>query len=726
MAANPNWESLSIEIPGKDLLEPARQGMEAVVLYLEVVKTILNTVKVFSTNINNPIKALVDALIQLINDLFETLRRTGLYAWYDVPNPLEDPNFNRFVGGFRAFTERFKTGLLDPRDPNRPQPVSGGNKGGFILIVADAEEPLALLKYMQVLLRFFSKEFITPQYPAPANFKVVPVGRTGDPILNVARLYQEQPTSLAIEWSLPAIANPGDPGFSDLIQAFSQNFIPPKFLIEKSEINPAVVELDIADLPIDESVGYVTASIPTKFRARGKGEVVSRKVRLKDQYGDQFFKFQRYIVVSTTSNTSTFLMGQLGTFRYIDSDVEQNKIYHYRVRAFSGELFMTRDDQITFQPPETNVIDTTPYLVWPGKDPIMGRASGAIPVMIPTYPEKFDVLENLKRLFQTAFSLNFHLPPNKEATFDGTTGLPTGAFADEHIVDIGKGSLTQLAGPLTSLDAIPLVNSLTSTIEVSAKYQPDPATGQLHAGPWNETIVRFNSARLATIVGSALLQGNSAVAFKALMESFPKPRPEISGLQANTLSDLVFEVTKVSEPNKSGQAAVAQAGVLYGDVYADANSRLNVLAAIEFCKSFTLIGTPPDWVQISILRDVAPWSGQILYELLYKMQTLLDAYAGVADEIKIFIDLLTQKIDTLENLLSYLTSILNFVESLSLGFYILSVPETDGDVGTWISLIDNAGGTKPPSGAGGYTGGVGLAYVAPDVALFKAALDAIF
>lgn len=720
MAANPNWQALSIQIPGQDLLEGARAAMESLMVYLEVLKAVLETVKVFLVDFGNPIKALVEALLKLVLDLFESLRRTGLYGWFDVPDPLVDPNFNRFVGGFQAFLSRFKAGLYDARDPNRPQPVAGATNGGFVIIVADAEEPLALQRYIQTLLRFFGKEFTTPQYQAPSNFKVLPVGEAGDPILAVTKVFQFQPDKIAVEWSLPPATPPGDPGFSDLIQAASMNFVPPRFLVEKSEINPAVGEVEVGQLGDASAAGPVVMNQQTYFRARGKEELITRKIRLTDQYGDPFIKFQQYFVIDAAHETATFLLGQLGTFRFIDSDVEQEKTYYYRVRAYSGSLAVS-GTSVQFEEPKTNVIDQNPYIEWPASDagdpPVMGKASPVAQIMIPTYPEKFDVIENLRRLFQTAFSLNFHLPVPADVE-----------NAEEDPINIGRGSLATLAGPLTGFQAKPLVGASVSSIAaVTAAFQPDPATKLLPENPWNDSRVVYNSSRLSIIVSGAMLQANAAVAFKTLMEGpFPKGTPQVEGLNASNISQMVMKITEVQEPQEVGQPAVQAAGVLYGKVFEDREVRLNVMAATEFCKAFTLVGAPPDWIQISVLRDIAPWSGQLIYDLLAKMQALLDAYAGVISELKIFIDLLVQKIDTLERFLQYLISILDFIEGLSLGFYILNVPETPGGVGEWVSLIDNAGGTPPPSGPGGYTGGVAIAYVAPDVTPYAKALGLIF
>jgi len=721
MATTANWESLSIQIPGQDLLEKARNVLETLMVYLEVLKAILETVKVFLVDFGNPIKALVEALIQLIIDLFESLKRTGIYGWFDIPNPLVDPNFNLHVGGYQAFTTRFKAGLYDSRDPNRPQPISGLTNSGFTIIVADAESPMALLKFIQVLLRFLGKEFLTPQYAAPANFKVLPLGSSGDPILSVVKLFQDQPKSVVVEWSLPPAKNPGDPGFSDLIQAFSTDFIPPRFLIEKSEINPAVGEVSAQDMGDPEAAGQVVETLPTEFRARGLGDNIERKVRLNDQYGDPFLKFQKYIIIDTSNNTSTFLLGQLGTFRYIDNDVELNKTYYYRVRAYSGDLKVSGTSLAFETAPKFDSVSGNFFIEWPGDDPIMGKASPVAPIMIPEYPDKFDVIENLRRLFQTAFSLNFHLP----LPIDPDTGKLFDPLLDQWI---GEGSLTSMAGPLTSFQAVPLVGDAVSSVtDVTAQFQPSPVTGKLPVPPWCEAGVQRNASRLATIVAGAMLEANSAVAFKALMEGpYPKGTPSVPKLTATTISELVFEITKVQDPQLAGQGAVQAAGVLYGGAFPNKQVRENVLAAVEFCKSFTLGGTPPDWIQVSFLRDIVPWSGQLLYDLLAKMQALLDAYKGVIDEIKAFIDLIIRKIDTLERFLEYLISILDFIESLSLGFYILSVPSTGGDVNEWVSIIDSAGGTKPPSGPGGYTAGVAFAYVAPDVTAFAEAFGLIF
>jgi hypothetical protein len=96
------------------------------------------------------------------------------------------------------------------------------------------------------------------------------------------------------------------------------------------------------------------------------------------------------------------------------------------------------------------------------------------------------------------------------------------------------------------------------------------------------------------------------------------------------------------------------------------------------------------------------------------------------EELKAFIDLLIRKIDALERFIRFLIEILNYLDSLSVGFYLLSLPSTDRGIPGWIQAIDQAGGTPPPSGRFGYTAGFALAYSGTDVGAFVAAFNLIF
>jgi hypothetical protein len=69
-----DWQKFSLQVPGKDYLEKVRGVLETLLVYLEVLKAILETIKAFLIDFGNPIKALVEALIKLIKQMFEALK----------------------------------------------------------------------------------------------------------------------------------------------------------------------------------------------------------------------------------------------------------------------------------------------------------------------------------------------------------------------------------------------------------------------------------------------------------------------------------------------------------------------------------------------------------------------------------------------------------------------------------------------------------------------------
>jgi hypothetical protein len=730
-----DWKALEIKIPGKDLLEQARSGLEALVIFLEIIKALLEAISLFLIDFGNPIRPIVEALLALILQLFESLRRTGLYGYFDFPNPTQDPNFDRFKGGYQAFTERFKASLFDGKDPYRPQPAPGINQSGFVLIVADAESVFGLLRLVRILLRFFGKELTSAQYAAPANVKVFPAGtKPGamggtnyDPILQLAAVFGADLKGLSIEWSLATNQYPPDPGFTDLVATVSSELIPQKWLIEKT-----------GRLGGPETV---TVNGETNFEDK-RGKPIKRTIRVRDENGDYFRRFEKYLVIDPSTGGITFFLGQLGTFRYIDTDVVKDKQYYYRVRAFSGPLDVASDGTLNLPAPIQDASSGEYVQRWPTTDPndpvVMGRPGPIITGRVPTLPTGWDVIRSLEYTFRMAFALGFHLELEKDSTFD-TDGRPTG---DTAAAEVGRGSLTNIGGALSQIiPAVTLgfVNPKSTSLAVGtaggvafsdegiSEVSQDPTLGSYPDVTHNYFSVKAQSARLAQMVGSALLENSGSIpSLQALYQGgLPRPIPtggNFSGV--STIQGMVeaFNALPADFPDNYYPNVYTTYSLAFGDV----STRLNLLDVVSYIKSFTLGGTPPDWVSVSLLRDIVPWSGQFIYDLLNRIDALLDAFKSALDEIKAFIDALERKIDVLERFLRYLIEMLNYLDSFSAGFYFLNVPVTDRGVPGWIEAIDNAGGTPPPSGPGGYSAGVALAYSGTNVDAFVAAFSLIF
>jgi hypothetical protein len=709
-----DWKALEIKIPGKDLLESVRGAMESLVLFLEVIKTLLETIQIFLIDFPNPVRALVEALLGLVTQLFESLRRTGLYGYFDFPNPLEDPNFDRFKGGFQAFTERFKSSLYDSRDPFRPQPIAGSTQSGFTLIVADAESVFGLLKLVKILMRFFGKELSSAQYTAPANAKLFPIGAKDDPILRVATLFGSDIQGLALEWSLATNQFPPDPGFTDLVATVSSEFVPQKWLIERTS-RPEGPQLIL----IDTTTNYLGRD----------GKPIKRKERAKDESGDLFRKFEDYIIIDAHTATATYLLGQLGTFRYLDKDIDRQKAYQYRIRAFSGSLDVS-GTTLNLGDPEFDSNKNEYIQRWPSSDPndpvIMGRPSPILTGRIPNIPADVNLITALENIYKMAFSLGFHLELPEDSTFDDE-GRNTGETPPSRI---GMGSMVNVAGPLSLIKASygsPEGVTFSASGAVT-KAEVDPVTGEYPEVVHDYFGVKAYAAKLARSTAMALYEsGEGLVSFRNLYKDLPFT---ISGGKGyfNAPISSIEEMTTLFNTLPEGFPESYDPKVYETNYFAyhSDDTRLNLLRMVEFLKSFSLGGVKPDWVSVSLLQDVVPWTGKFLYEMMARINGLVDAFRSSSDELKAFIDLLISKIDTLERFIQFLTEILNFLDSFSAGFYLLSVPNTDQGLNGWVEAINTAGGSKPPSGPGGYTAGVGLAYVGTNVDAFASAFSLIF
>jgi hypothetical protein len=766
-----DWKAISVQIPGKDLLKDIRQILETLLIYLDVLKAILETIKLFLIDFGNPIRALVEALLALINSLIESLKRSGVYAYYDIPNPLDDTSFRVQQGGYEAFITRFASSLYDEQDINRPKPISGATVGGYIVVLVDAQGPVALIALLKTLLQFFGREFYRPAYAAPANVKAIPVGDKGDPLLSLAAIFNDPPKAVALEWSLPSVTGVSDPSFAGLAGQLGNEFIPPKWLIEKSDkpITSSEVFAGFSSdgLTDDSKVGVITSEVPTQYVNPRTNQVVWSKVKVKDASGDAAYKFKKYYEVSLSSGTGTFLFGQLGTYRWIDTDVEYGKTYYYRVRAFSGSLNWKNKAKGLLNLSINNCITANmndggiqvfEYPAASGSTVVMGRASGLVTFKFTQIPEDFDLYENLRRLFMCAFSLNFHMPLPTPAPVVNSSGDPVldadgnpqtyPLFSSEGdplppyttVEDVGKGTIDTLSGTLASFEADPVVNLLGD----QSYWKVDAATGKYPEMPWQKRSVRFMSARLANRFAGFFMETSDTLitGFQGVMQgTLPEGRPptaDKSGstiANADTLEKLVFALTEsdpVYHPSHTakvlptGSTVSQAAAATYGSAFSDIVVRKNVRAAIQYLRSIGGQGVPPNWESISILRDLIPWSGQLLYDMLAKIQALLDAYEGVVKEIEAFIDLLIRKIDALELFIQYLINLLNYIESLSLGFYFLDSGLLHGGPEEWVDTMSNAGGQVPASGPDGYCAGLAFAYLGTDVGAFVEAFGMIF
>jgi hypothetical protein len=124
-------------------------------------------------------------------------------------------------------------------------------------------------------------------------------------------------------------------------------------------------------------------------------------------------------------------------------------------------------------------------------------------------------------------------------------------------------------------------------------------------------------------------------------------------------------LSKLTEINVRSGTVDQETANAYVAAFSDAKTRANIQVGVKFLLNLTFSGVPPNWVSVSLLRDLIPWSGQMLYELMEKMQALLDAFKGILDEIKLFIDLLIRKINVLEEFIKFLFLFLKSISCIA-------------------------------------------------------------
>jgi hypothetical protein len=770
------WEGFQITIPAQPLLRAIDSILETLLIFLEIVKSILEVIKIFLILFGNPIILLLEALMALILDLFHALQQTGIYAYYDLPDLAHDPNFKAIAGGSQAFKNRFNGSLLDQKDAHRPQP-DGFLQGGFILMVIDADGPLILIQIIKAIIAFFKnpKKVLEPQYPAPVHLKAVPLNEAGSAIFDIETLLGTQSQDIAIEWQLPGIVPSASAGFTGLTAQVIQNFRVPNWLIEIG-LSPPTQLITIS--PTSPTLMYnnsvmtdpkSTGLLKQNFTTRATdprnmgGAPLTTVVPVNDDHGDPIVKFSYYAIID---GFAAFFADLGGTVRFVYENIPLDTTFYVRVRAFFGNLSISETLDLPGGPFVTlnwaSMLTTNgndpPFLPWPSTSstPIsMGKPSTMIKARLSKNPT-FDVLADLRALFQVAFALDFHIPlpaatpvigpggtqekdsngnPIYQPQFN-SAGQPVAPLT---VQNIGWGTLGSLAGAVSTYYPKTGPDGNEPSVPVPNLYFKGSPPYQW---PWQDPLVQAQANKLAIKFGNILLEiGSTAIsALKQLMQG-PLPAGAVPGY--SSLEQMILYVTQTTVLETAtppgALATVAQAFAQSGlnttvtqqtanaylGIFTSAVARENVLAGINYIKSLGYQGVPPDWISMSIL-DLIPWSGQILYQLIAMVQALIDAFKGLLQQIIDFINLIERKITALEIFIEYLISIINFLLNLNIGFYLLFVPSLDGDVSAWMQAVNSPLGTPPMSGPNGYTAGICLAYLLPDVSLIANAFGLIF
>ena len=232
------WMGVSANLkPGflqdiKDLIDPVFAFVQTT---LDLVNAVMQFVQAFLTAIGNPIKAILEQLINLLKGFLRDLRNTGLYVTYDTFAPnvpiISEDNLKRLGGGFPLFEQRTIKKFTDPVDPTRPN----FSKASSLLCVhafggGDLSSFFRIYNAIQELRRLFSNEATKASLPVPANLSFEYIGWAGFTKLKKSDITENNlPSRVRIKWSLVPPAT-GNGVFSGFVSP------PPSFLIHVSSL----------------------------------------------------------------------------------------------------------------------------------------------------------------------------------------------------------------------------------------------------------------------------------------------------------------------------------------------------------------------------------------------------------------------------------------------------------------------------------------------------------
>lgn len=259
---------VTVEVNLDPLLEPVQPIIDSIdsvlsflITILNIVQTILNVIKVFLVGLLDPLRAIVELIIEEIRTLIRDLRQLGLYLTGDWELLRSEDKFSNVVGGFSAYERRMIGRLQDRADPNRPAFSSSSAALGAFFYVSSGDIN-ELVRVIRAFLKFFGQGDLVAKgspfgRPTRPEMKYGPVGVSQAAFKNLGQTsaIEAAPDAVSVTWQMPS--GTGGPG-----QLFSP--APKGFLIHVSTIPDGFNVISLT--PKDDKSAEVTG-LPRVFAA---------------------------------------------------------------------------------------------------------------------------------------------------------------------------------------------------------------------------------------------------------------------------------------------------------------------------------------------------------------------------------------------------------------------------------------------------------------------------
>jgi len=262
-------EWTTLEISTDPLLEPIQPTLDTLVTVLDylitilnIAQKILNIVKAFLVGFLDPIRAIVERIIQEVRDIIQDLRQLGVYISGDWKLVNAENKHSFLLGGYQAYERRMLSRLLDTDDPNRPDFTSASVALGVFLYVSSGDIT-EIIRIIRMILKFLGQDKLMGN-SMPYGTPTAPEMKYGSDGAGLAAFRQlggivtgggtgsttEIPEVVSVSWTMPA-------GTGGIGQSFSPP--PAGFLIHVATVQEGfqVIGLtpktetsgDVEDLP---------------------------------------------------------------------------------------------------------------------------------------------------------------------------------------------------------------------------------------------------------------------------------------------------------------------------------------------------------------------------------------------------------------------------------------------------------------------------------------------
>ncbi len=174
---------------------------------LNIVQTILNVLKVFLVGVLDPLRTLVEVLIDEVRSLIMDLRQLGVYITGDWQLITSEDRFSSLVGGYSAYERRMISRLLDTSDPNRPDFTSSSAVVGAFFYVS-SQDINEIVRVVNALLKFFGQSDLMGRaspYGTPTRPEMKYGTAGSGTFRGLAKATQSLiPDSVSVSWTMPA------------------------------------------------------------------------------------------------------------------------------------------------------------------------------------------------------------------------------------------------------------------------------------------------------------------------------------------------------------------------------------------------------------------------------------------------------------------------------------------------------------------------------------------